>query len=321
MKLKYLITSLVLGSLVFASCEDEISSGSSASNVNKGKEKPTVAVEVKDHSDVDFTLTITPSEDVQNYAYVIFSADSYEYASVPSAYEIVTKSVSGTYASASIIKADETSQDVNIKCVLKDFYQVCVAAISKDGLLSEVDTMTVHIPGAHPDIAFVNATYTITPLSKAELADDAYDDPLVGTPFDVTIAEVEPAVYVLVAKWFGMFSLNLVGAYDYSDNTLTFDGIVYGKESDGSYFGYLVGLFDSNTKIWAIYGGGKSGTEPLVLQCTVADKKAKVSSIKSGGIEIDVHQYASGYPWLGVFGYFDEENTIEYKEDYVIPGA
>jgi len=315
MKFRYILTSLVLGSLVFASCEDEVAPGGTASSANKGKEKPTVAVEVKDYSDVEFTLTLTPSEDVANYAYAVFVADSYEYAKIPSAYELVTKAVSGTFASASIIKGDETSKDVNLKCILKEYYQVCFAAIGTNGLLSEVDTMTVHIPGAHPDVTFVEGYYTITPATAEDLAEDAYEDAGVGKPFDVAffIDEDNPAVYHAYAKWFGNFGVDMVGSYDYSNNTITFDGTEYGYEEDGSAFGYIMGLLDSNSKCWVFYGGGKSGEDPIVFQCTVEDKKATITSIKSGGMEIDIHQYASGYPWLGIYGYFDNENTIVYK--------
>ena len=64
MKLRYIIASLVLGSLVFASCDDGISVPNTA---NKGKEKPTVATELKDSTDVEFTLTFTVSEDVASF--------------------------------------------------------------------------------------------------------------------------------------------------------------------------------------------------------------------------------------------------------------
>lgn len=312
MKTRFIFASLVLAAAAVCSCDEGISTPNTD---NKGKEKPTVAVELKDNSDVDFTISLTPSADVQNYAYVIYSADSYEYAAIPSAYDIVTKSVSGTYAAASIIKGDETSKDIELKCILKDYYQICVAAISKDGLLSEVDTMTVHIPGAHPDIEFVSGVYTIDAYTSEDLGDDAFTDGL-GGPFDITIYEAAPGVYATNGAWFGVFNLPLVGSYDYSDNTLTFDGKVLGDEASGTRFGSLVGYVDKTVPLaWAIFGGGSSGSDPLVFQCEVADKKATITSVKSGALEIDIYNGSSGsWAWYGIYGYFDNESTVKLKK-------
>ena len=313
MKTRYILAALTLGSaLLAASCEKD----QNPNTANRGKEKPTVAVEVTDDSDVEFTLKLTPSSDALSYAYVIYTADSYDYANIPSAYDIVTKSVSGTFQSEAIIKGDESSTDVNVKCVLKEYYQICTAAISKDGLLGEVDTMTVYIPGAHPDISFVNAVYTLEPYTSEDLGEDAFADGL-GDPFDIQFIEVEPAVYVATGPWFGAFNIPLVGTYNYSNNTLTFDGTVYGDEASGTYFGGLVGYVDRTVPLaWALFGGGNSGAEPLVFQCSVTDKKATISGVKSGAIEVDIYNGSSGsWSWYGVYGYFDEDCTITFKEE------
>lgn len=310
MKIRNIIASLVLGSLVFASCDEGISTPNTA---NKGKAKPTLGVELKDNTDVDFNLTFTPSADVANFAYVIYTADSYDYKTIPSAYDIVTKGVTGTFAAASIINDESASKDVNVKCILKDYYQICFAAISKDGLLSEVDTMTVHIPGAHPDITFVSGVYTFTSYTSEELGSMAFM-PGLGGPFDLTISE-SAGVYSTSGPWFGVFNLPLVGVYDYTDNTLTFDGTVLGDEASGSYFGGLVGYVDKTVPLaWALFGGGSSGSDPLVLQCTVKDKKATITSIKSGAIEIDIFNGSSG-SWAnsGVFGLLDSDCSVVLK--------
>lgn len=313
MKVRNIIASLLLGSVVFASCGEKISTPNTA---NKGKEKPTVGIELKDNSDVEFTLTLTLSDDILSYGYVIFTADTTEYATIPSAFDIVKKSVSGAYASGAVIKGEETTVDLNFKCVLKEYYQICTAAISKDGLLSEVDTMTVYIPGAHPDITFVNAKYKITPYTAEELGDDAFSA-CPGTPFEVSIIEVEPSVYVTDGNWYGLKNIHFVGKYDYTQNTLTFDGTEYGSESDGSIFGYLVGYVDTTIPLaLAVYGGGSSGTEPLVFQCTVTDKKATVTSIKSGALDFSIYNGSSGsWKYAGLYGYFDEDCTIEFVEE------
>lgn len=312
MKLRYIFTVLAVSSLVFASCEDE----QAPNTANKGKEKPTVQMEVVDDSDVEFTLKLTPSDDAATYSYVVFTADSYDYNSIPSAYDLVTNSVASTFQKGSFIKGDETEKEVNVKCVLKDYYQVCVAAISKDGLLSEVDTMTVHIPGAHPDVDFVDGIYTITPYTYEEIGEDAYDESIIDDPFDITIEEVEPSVYVASATWFGLFNFQFTGAYDFSANTLTFDGCIYGREAEGTYMGYIVSSLGSGF-FGAFFGGGPNGDEPLVLQCEVVDKKATVTSIKSGAFEFDIYYNGgSGYSWFGIWGVFDEDCTIELKEAF-----
>lgn len=311
MKIKYIIASLVLGSLLFASCSKD--DGISYPNTNnKGKAKPTVGLEITDKTDVGFTLKLTPSADVQNYAYAIFTSTDGNFTnSIPDAYSIVTKSVNGTYTSASIIKGDETSKDVRISCVLQDYYQVSVAAISKDGLLGEVETTVVNIPGAHPDVAFKAGYYTITPDTKADLEPyGAYDGPTVGQPFKVTIGEVEPGTFVMTGAWFGEqgATLPLRGTYDYSENKLTFNGLVYGYESDGSYFsdnGVIYALLNSTT-CFVLYAA------PLVLKCTVEDKVATVTEIEDGYMEIDVHGYPSPYPFIGILGYFEKDYKIEY---------
>lgn len=313
MKVRNIIASLLLGSVVFASCGEKISTPNTA---NKGKEKPTVGIELKDNSDVDFTLTLTLSDDILSYGYVIYAADTTVYATIPSAFDIVKKSVPGAFASGAAIKGDETTVDLNFKCVLKEYYQICTAAISKDGLLSEVDTLTVYIEGAHPEITFVNAKYKITPYTKEELGDDAHAA-CPGTPFEVSVLEVAPSVYVTDGAWFGLANIPLVGTYDYSDNTLTFDGTEYGYEADGSIFGGLYSYIDRTVPLaLAVFGGGSSGTDPLVFQCTVADKKATITSIKSGALDFSVYNGSSGsWQYAGLFGFFDEDCTIEFVEE------
>ena len=279
---------------------------------NKGKAKPTVGLEVTDKTDVGFTLKLTPSADVQNYAYAVFtSADGKFENGTPDAYSLVTKSVSDTYVAGSIIKGDESSKDVRINCVLQDYYQVFVAAISKDGLLGEVESTIVNIPGAHPDVTFKSGYYTITPDTKADLAPyGAFDGPTVGDPFKVAIGEVEPGVFVMTGAWFGASTLSLAlrGSYDYSENTLTFSGLVYGKEASGSYFstsGVIYALYDS-ANCAVLYAS------PIVLKCEVKDKISTVTEIADGFMEIDIHVYASGYPFLGIYGYFEKGYSIEY---------
>lgn len=313
MKVKYIFTVLALSSLLFASCEDE----QAPNTANKGKTKPTVEVEVTDDSEVAFTLKLTPSSDVMTYSYAIYTADSYDYQTIPSAYSMVTGSAPSAFQSGTFIKGDDTEKDVEVKCVLKEYYQICTAAISKDGLLSEVDTMTVYIPGAHPDIDFVNAYYTITPYTGEELGDDAFNAAGAGCkPFDILITEAEPGVFVASSSWFGLLNYSFKASYNYSDNTLTIDGVRYGKESDGSYFGYIVASL-GNGYYGALYGGGASGKEPLVFQCEVVDKKAKVVGVQSGAIEVDIYYNpGSGYSWQGIWGLFDDECQIAFKEEY-----
>ena len=313
MKLKYIFSALAVSALLFTSCEDE----QTPNTANKGKEKPTVAVEVTDDSQVAFTLKFTPSSDVATYSYVVYTADSYDYKTIPSAYDLVTGSVAQTFQSGSFIKGDETDKDVEVKCVLKDYYQICTAAISKDGLLSVVDTMTVHIPGAHPDIDFVNAVYTVTPYTGEDLGDDAFNPEGAGCkPFDITLEEVEPGVFTASGTWFSLLDITFTASYNYSDNTLTIDGTYYGEEADGSAFGYIVANLGGGF-FAALFGGGTSGSEPLVLQCEVVDKKAKVKGVKSGALEVDIYYNpGSGYSWQGVWGYFDEDSPIVFKEEY-----
>ncbi|MBQ2543748.1 MAG: hypothetical protein II556_02210 [Bacteroidales bacterium] len=311
MKIKYLIASLVLGSMLFASCSKDDGINYPNTN-NKGKAKPTVGVEITDKTDVGFNIKLTPSADVQNYAYAVYTSTDGKFTnSIPDAYSIVTKSASGTYVAGSIIKGDETSKDVKINCVLQDYYQVCVAAISKDGLLGEVETTVVNIPGAHPDITFKEGYYTITPDTKADLEPyGAYDAPYVGQPFQVAIGEVEPGTFVMTGAWFGeeKAALPLRGSYDYSENTLTFDGLVYGKEASGTYFG-------ENGTIYALVSPSSCAVlyaAPIVLKCTVKDKIATVTEISDGYMQINVHGYPEPFPYIGMLGYFEKGYKIEY---------
>lgn len=312
MKIRYIIASVVLGSLLFTSCGDGISLPNTD---NKGKAKPTVGVEITDQTETGFNIKLSPSADVQNYAYAVYATDSEEVPAAPSAYELVTRGVAGTYAANSIIKGDETSKDVKINCILKDYYHVCVAAISKSGLLGEVETKTVHIPGAHPDVTFVNAVYTFDAPMSDEFGSDAFA-PGLGGPFDITIAEADPAVYVMDATWFGLFKFTLEGTYDYTDNTLTFDGTFY-KDTQGSTFGYICGYANAaQTLGWALFGGGQSGKEPLVLQCELKDKKAYVTSIKSGAIEIDIADRSSGsWAMAGIISLIDRTTKVTLKQE------
>lgn len=313
MKTRYLIAALTLGAALLSSCTED---KQEPNTKNKGKDKPAAVIEFKDNTDVEFTVTLNLSGDAVTYGYVVYAADSYEYKTIPSAYDIVTKGVTGTFVSDAVLAGDKTSADVNVKCILKDYYQICAASIDKNGLLSEVDTMTVHIPGAHPDIAFHEGIYTITPFKASDLP-DGYAYPVFGgNPFEVTIAEVAPATYVMSAKWFGLVDIDFVGTYNFSDNTLSFDGTEYGYEQYGSDFGYIVGYLNSaHTLAYAINISDLSTEDPLVLGCTVKDKVATVSSIKSGNLELTIAQYNGGWGLAGLYGYFDSTSKIEFTSE------
>ena len=114
----------------------------------------------------------------------------------------------------------------------------------------------------------------------------------------------------MTGAWFGeeKAALPLRGSYDYSENTLTFDGLVYGAENKGTFFGEKGTIYAlvSDSSCAVLYAA------PIVLKCTVKDKIATVTEISDGYMQINIHGYPSPYPYIGMLGYFEKGYKIEY---------
>lgn len=274
---------------------------------NKGKEKPKVEVELSDNTDTEFNLKITPSSNTKYFGYVVYDGKNNE---VPSAYDIVTNNLAN-YLDYNIFESDGSSKDALIKCILNDDYQVFAAAITETGLLSEVTELKVNIEGAHPEIELLEGVYTITP-SPASAEDDYEPIEAAQKPFNVTVSKLNAAQYLVTGTWFGFANISFVASFNFSDNSLVMDGRVYSQGAiQESWFNSLIGYANSDrTLVWALFGAGESGADPMIFDCAVKDKKASPSSVRQG-IDIEIFTYPA-QKWNRTIGLFFGGEKIEY---------
>lgn len=277
---------------------------------NKGKEKPTVEVELTDNTDTEFNLKVTSSSNTKYFGYVVYDGKDNE---VPSAYDIVTGNLAN-YLDFKLFENDGSAKDAVVKCILNDDYQVFAAAITETGLLGEVSELNVNIEGAHPEIELVEGVYTITPYPASE--EDEYEPTdAAQEPFNVTVSKLNAAQYLVTGKWFGFATLSFVASFDFNDNSLVMDGRVYsqGSISSSSWFGGLIGYTNSaRTLAWALFGAGSNGTDPMIFDCDVKDKKASLVSVRQG-IDIEIYNYSAGtWNWNSTIGWFFGGEKITY---------
>ncbi len=287
---------------IFASCTDN----SELSQANKGKEKPSVSVSCVDSTLTEFYLNFQASEGSKYVAYAVYAGDAY---TEPSAYEVLTKDVSGTIASNVYECGSEAFTDT-VLCILKDDYHVYAAAMTGDGLIGEVTKYDVTIEGAHPAVTLKLGTYTITPSAEAVAQFDPTYEKYTAEPMSITLSQFSDTEFLASGYWFNLLSFDFVGTYDYSKNQLVFDGTVYWGEEYGTEndFGGAFWLSKSDGIIYALWGAGSEGYDPMIFQCKVAGEDAIPTSVVQG-IDFEAYYYPS-YEWISSLAYFEGGETI-----------
>lgn len=306
-KLRYFLVA-GLAITMIAGCDSDETLGLN----NKGKEKPTVEFSIDKRGDVELVVTLTPSESASQYAYMLCTGKGND---APVALDLLCGNATGAYDNNMVTySSDETPTTTDTLYVApgKD-YEFFVAAITEEGVLSEVQRISVttreatypaegsflvNYPSLYPDYEVIN-----TASGEPFLADlifipegDAFK-PLLSSGYE----------YVLALDLFNLFGSTddspiwFVGYNDLANDCLVFDALFdYNSETGTFYpytdvFGSLLGRYDENT-VYALFGGGEDGDEPVTLTYDVDGNLQEMSFL-----EMDFFQYAQGYPWLGMY--------------------
>ena len=289
-KIHYLALSLVAGALV-CGCSDE----NEPSTQNRGKEKPVVTLTADEVDGGSFTFTIAASEQASQYAYAIFEGTGNP---TPLAYDIVCDEVgnladedreNGNYSHYAFNTSDGASATHTFECDPQGKYEVFAAAITSTGLLSEVTKMTIEIPKIELQVG----NYKISYLDPW---DDSYE-----FSAKIELDEEDPTVCYLYADWFGMFggysSIILVGDVDVASKEVVFDGTTTTMSGDSpvNIFGKGIGSINLGGTAYqlAFFGGGNSGTEPIVASMDNKGYLTDISYFEFGAF--DSEGYAGAY--------------------------
>lgn len=155
----------------------------------------------------------------------------------------------------------------------------------------------------------VEIQYGTYSVSYVDLDEKTYKFPAVLEPYDN--GEV-----VLHANWFGLFTglalPSLVGTIDYATNSIEFDGrfLYKGSLYPDPAFGMGFYDFDEEGRFLVFWGGGASGTDPIVV---TFDDEGYLSTISY--CEYAVHEADGGYAGplsameTGTFTFVPEEEA------------
>ena len=124
--------------MLAASCSKE----SELSKDNAGKERPVVTIEQNNVTNYYLTFTLSTDSPASQFGYVIMESTSTQ---APAAQDIVMDQIGTALQSGVYNTVDRTKVKVEFGCKPDENYIVYAAAITDEGLLSEVASCTIHV--------------------------------------------------------------------------------------------------------------------------------------------------------------------------------
>lgn len=260
---------LALGVAAFSSsCQKDEVLGAQ----NQGRPRPTAEVTVTALDDYHVNFTVTASENASQYAYAIFADEPVDIDQ----YDVLTGNITTALQTEVFNSADTPSTDIALLVEPETTLYIYSCAITSTGLLSEAAYQSVT---TLPQVQIQTGLYTVNYTAGADVA-----NPMTGQPFDFSLAGLEYADgsvgYVIMANWFNLAPAGytvdpmLVGTADPTTRTITFDGTFGGFTEDGGFGIYEQNAFgtgfmyydQAQTMLLAFWGGGNSGTDPVVIE-------------------------------------------------------
>lgn len=296
---------------------------------NKGKERPSVGItvdeittsEISGGVSVGCKFTIDVSADAGQYGYAVLEGTD---VIAPDAYSILAGEVSGTVGANTFFNREgdgpkqySFSSSVSSSEDFRD-YTIFAAAITPDGLTSEVVSATVaaeDIPEPVPDFDVRRGGYNVIFVSDGEGMRIESENP--GEPFIAALIpyegvrsadDTDSELWVLNGCWFNIAetlgmkvgsAVNpfLLGKLDRKNFTITFDRMIDPQSivSDRTKWRIFKTspyetAISSNAGLYMMRGGGKNGANPVVL---TLDRTGKPLTLSSFG-----------------FAHLDDNNTI-----------
>lgn len=306
---KTIIALLGLGAMLLSACDNK---EHELSTQNRGKAKPTVNVDMSDHTLKTFELEFTLSEDASYFGYAVYAVYPEEEITAPSGYDIISGSASGAISNDAG-KADEPT--ASCFCVDTENYKIYAVAMTETGLLGEVVSIDINIPGALPKFTVKEGIYEVTPSEKHPDA----TNPKALDKHRFMIQMYDAVTYLLSTDYFGHFnsleaSPYLVGKPDFKRNQLVFDGSTYDEDEgfeDSNCFYYNLYYYwnDAKTEAAGYVGSGESLRGPARIQGD--DETSELTEFLDGfGVEVYTNDGGWGPAYL--FDFFMPGSTIEY---------
>lgn len=341
--LKYIALSVVAG--LACGCTEETQLGEQ----NKGKERPSVEISVdrveavadEYGSTINCTFSLSVSDGAAEYGYVVLYGED---TVIPGAYSILAGEVTENIASGVFFHNDgDTPAQYSFSFSLlpdevPDDFTVCAAAITSEGLTSEVAVETIDaddivIPEPEPDFTVLRGRYIVRYAT-----DDRNDKPLETETPDMEFVMglspfegIRPAgledeeLYVFAGCWFNMaevFGLTagaavppqLVGVLDKDNLTITFDYMLDPSSvgSDRTQWRiqeaspYQTAL-QSGEELYMFRGGG-NGEEPVVMTLDEDGMALELSSFGFAHIDQDAAD-----PIVAYYDRTDGNAELEYS--------
>lgn len=129
---------IIIAALPFAfSCTDD-----GLSRENAGKQKPVVTIEANNVSNYLMTFTVTSDFTATQFGYAVLDKEG---ASMPAAQSIVMGEVGTALQSGVFSTTDNTKVRIEFECSPDKDYVVYASAITGTGLLSEVESLDIHV--------------------------------------------------------------------------------------------------------------------------------------------------------------------------------
>lgn len=305
-KLRYFLVA-GLAITMIAGCDSDETLGLN----NKGKEKPTVEFSIDKRGDVELVVTLTPSESASQYAYMLCAGKGND---APVALDLLCGNATGAYDNNMVTySSDETPTTTDTLYVApgKD-YEFFVAAITEEGVLSEVQRFSVttreatypaegsflvNYPSLYPDYVLNSGSGEPFQADLMFIPEGDVFKPLLSSGYE----------YVLALDLFNIYGSTddspiwFVGYNDLANDCLVFDALFdYDKDSQVYYpysdpFGSLLGFFNESL-IYALFAEGEDGTEPFTISYDIDGNLQELSYL-----EMDLFQYAQGYPHYGIY--------------------
>lgn len=308
-KFRYLLVAGLAVAMI-AGCDNDETLGEN----NKGKEKPSVSLTIDKRGDVELVVTLTPSESAAQYAYMLVEGKG---NASPSALELVCGDASGAFNNNMATYSSDTDATATVEMSVNadTDYEIFVAAITGEGVLSEVGRYS---------LTTRDYTYPAPGRFLVNYPDlyNVEDGPLVlnsgsGAPFEAELMFVPEAdVFAPLAKagYEYMLALDLfnlwgspddaeqifLGYNDLENDCIAFDKVLDYDRTNGVFvpsaaFGELLGLY-SETLLYVFYGDGEDGMDPFTISYDIDGNLQELSYL-----EMDLHQYAQGFPWVGAY--------------------
>ena len=309
---KSILAILGTGALLVSACTDK---EHELSTQNRGKAKPTLDVEMSDHTLKTFELEFTLSSDAAYFGYAVFAVNEGETISAPSAYDII----SGAASTAGAILCDTgkaSDPKADCYCVATEDYKVYAVPMTETGLLGEVKSLDVHIDGALPKFTINNGIYEVT---TTEAHPEASNPKAVGK-HRFQIQMYNAVTYLLSSDYFGHLSSMesapyLVGKPDFKRNQLVFDGSTYdpdeGFSSENCFYYNLYWYWnDARTEAAGYVGSGESYTGAARFQGD--DETSLLTEVVDGfGVMVYAND-GSGWAPAYLFDFFMPGSEITF---------